>query len=302
MLQDKIEILPVQLLNTERTLVEEMRQVGEELHLGLGWHYLLDLPWAAQQIGPTPGMRVVDAGAGTGIIQWWLAGQGVDVISVDRMSRRNLPIRFRQQYRTQGWRKQDLSLLPDAVLRGFLPPRSPRHWHLYPRKLALSLQQWRWKPQADPSSGTVFIYNQDLASIPDIPDNSADGVVSISALEHNSPDKLRDCVAELVRVLKPGGKLIATLAAAKKQDWFHEPSKGWCYTEATLRDIFDLAADCPSNYDRYDELSEALRDCAELRDGLADLYFESGNNGMPWGIWDPKYQPVGVIKVKHYER
>ena len=94
---------------------------------------------------------------------------------------------------------------------------------------------------------------------------------------------------------------IATLGAAKEQDWFHEPSKGWCYTEATLRDIFDLPADCPSNYDRYDELFKSLRNCSELRDNLADFYFKSGNNGMPWGIWDPKYQPVGMVKVKPCE-
>jgi len=104
-----------------------------------------------------------------------------------------------------------------------------------------------------------------------------------------------------MRVLKPGGKLIATLGAAKDQDWFHEPSKGWCYTEATLRDIFELNPECPSNYDQYDELFEALCNCTELHDNLADFYFKSGNNGMPWGIWDPKYQPVGVVKVKPYE-
>ena len=37
---------------------------------------------------------------------------------------------------------------------------------------------------------------------------------------------------------------------------------------------------------------------AELRDNLASFYFRSGDNGMPWGKWDPQYQPVGVCKVK----
>lgn len=45
--QDKIEILSVLLLGTERQLVEAMRRVSQELSLGLGWHYLLDLSWAA---------------------------------------------------------------------------------------------------------------------------------------------------------------------------------------------------------------------------------------------------------------
>jgi len=276
--------------------VNEFRRVSEQLGVFLGWHYLLDLCWAAQQLVQVPKMRVIDAGAATGIMQWWLAEQGVDVISVDRLSRRNLPVCFRRRYRVQGWRDEDLRLKPS--LRDFLPPRSPRQWHRYPGKLVASLGHWTGRPEIGAGAGTVTIYNQDLASMPDIRDNSIDAVVSISALEHNPPDKMRACVVELMRVLKPGGKLIATLGAAKEEDWFHELSKGWCYTQATIHCIFDLPADCPSNYERYDELFEALRDCIELRDNLASFYFKSGNNGMPWGIWDPKYQPVGVVKVK----
>ena len=49
---------------------------------------------------------------------------------------------------------------------------------------------------------------------------------------------------------------------------------------------------------RHDELLAALRGCAELRDNLAGFYKQSDQNGMPWGIWDPQYQPVGVCKIK----
>lgn len=295
-----IEILDSEMLNMYRPLVERFKALSRELDLGLGWHYLLDLSWAAQQLNPSNGMRVIDAGAGLGVMQWWLAEQGVNVISADRQNRQNLPMSFRQRYWIQGWRKEDLA--PKPNLYDFLPSLSPRRWHLYPQKLITSLRQLRCKPEISPDSGTVFIYNQDLKSMRDIPDESVDAVVSISALEHNPPDDLRAVVKELMRVLKLGGKLIATLAAAKDQDWFHEPSKGWCYTEATLRDIFELNSDGSSNYDQYDELFEALCNCTELRDNLAEFYFKSGNNGMPWGIWDPKYQPVGVVKVKPFER
>jgi len=296
---DRIEILSVSLLNAHQALVEEIRQISGELSIGLGWHYLLDLSWSARRLEPSQGMRVIDAGAGFGVMQWWLADQGVDVISVDCISRRNLSMRFRQRYRIQGFREKDLAPLCGSGVLGFLPPRSPLRWHLYPQKLATSLRQWWEKPKVPPGSGTVFIYNENLACMPDIPDGSVDAVVSISALEHNALSKLRACVAELMRVLKPGGKLIATLGAAKHHDWFHEPSKGWCYTDATLRQIFELSADCPSNYDCYDELFKALRNSSELRENMADFYFKSCHNGMPWGIWDPKYQPVGVVKVKN---
>jgi SAM-dependent methyltransferase len=146
--------------------------------------------------------------------------------------------------------------------------------------------------------GEVFVYNQDLQNISLIADNSMDAVVAVSALEHNSPDGLGIVVDELIRVLKPGGLLLATLGAARDIDWFHEPSKGWCYTETSLRRYFHLTEKIPSNYSHYDDLFSALRNCVELRDSLADFYFHSGDNGMPWGKWDPKYQSVGVCKQK----
>ena len=121
---------------------------------------------------------------------------------------------------------------------------------------------------------------------------------AVSALEHNSPAGLKIVAAELMRTLKPGRPLLATLTAARDQDWWHEESSGWCYTADSLRDIFELPPETPSNYAEYDQLFNALRDCAELRDNLASFYFNSKNNGMPLGIWDPKYQPVGICKIK----
>jgi hypothetical protein len=65
-----------------------------------------------------------------------------------------------------------------------------------------------------------------------------------------------------------------------------------------LRQLLDLPPDTPSNYALYDELLAALKDCAELRDNLASFYFRSDEKGMPGGVWNPQYQPVGVCKVK----
>ncbi|MBA7642860.1 hypothetical protein ES703_50569 [subsurface metagenome] len=73
---DRIEILPVSLLDSQHTTVEEIRWISKALDRGLGWHYLLDLSWAAQVLQPKPGQHMMDAGAGTGIMQWWLAAIG----------------------------------------------------------------------------------------------------------------------------------------------------------------------------------------------------------------------------------
>ena len=79
--------------------------------------------------------------------------------------------------------------------------------------------------------GKVLIYNQDLTKLVDLKDNSLDAVVSVSALEHNTPEGLEQVVKEIMRVLKPGGALLATLVAGRDQDWWHEDSSAWCYTD-----------------------------------------------------------------------
>ncbi len=146
--------------------------------------------------------------------------------------------------------------------------------------------------------GTVIATQSDLRDLSSVESGSFDAVVSISSLEHNTFDDLPTVIAELLRVLRPGGRLVATVGSSKTEDWFHEPSRGWCFTEDTLRSAFDLSADCPSNYGDYDKLMADLIACRELADNLAPFYFRSGNNGMPWGRWDPVYQSVGVVKTK----
>lgn len=286
---EKLEILPVELLVEQRPLVEELKRLAASLGLEFGWHYLLDISWIISQLGATAGKHILDAGAGTGVIQWYLADHGAEVISVDRMSRAYLPTRFRTRFRAQGLRNQDLATINQLFRRDI---RADVSLGSQVRNLAGLFDLRR-------STGRVLIYNQDLRSLDDLKDNSVDAVVAVSALEHNNPQDLKTVIAELLRVIKPGGMLLATLCAARDEDWFHDASQGWCYTADSLQDIFDLAVDTPNNYNRYDELFDELRNCAELRENLAAFYSRSGDNGMPWGLWDPQYQPVGVCKVKY---
>lgn len=291
---EKIEILPIELLEQHRPLVNELKKLARLLSLEFGWHYLLDLTWIIHQLGNVKGKQILDAGAGTGIIQWYLANQGAEVISVDRVSRASLPLRFRNHFRVHGLRVSDLTAY-SSVIRQNLKREGKTWGKLSAQAKELSaLRDWHRSP------GRVVIYNQDLKSLPDINDNSLDAVVAVSALEHNHPDDLGNVVQELTRVLKPGGLLLATLGAARDQDWLHKPSRGWCYTDNSLRRLFDLSSEIPSNYTQFDELLNSLRNCAELRNNLAKFYFRSGDNGMPWGVWDPKYPTVGVCKIKGF--
>ncbi|NLG73119.1 MAG: class I SAM-dependent methyltransferase [Chloroflexi bacterium] len=291
-----IELLSVDLLDQHRPLVNRLRNLAKSLNLEFGWHYLLDLVWIINQLGDVKGKHIMDAGAGTGLLQWYLADQGANVISVDRISRAWLPIRFRNRFHVKGLRRQDLEPTASVFQRNFRGPGSPRVRIVRQLQDIIGAMEWRRSP------GRVTIYNQDLQNLSDIPSNSLDAVVAVSALEHNSPENLERVVAELMRVLKPGGILAASLVAARDQDWWHEPSSGWCYTENSLRNLFHLPPSTPSNYDRYDAFFQGIRESRELRDHLARFYYQSGNNGMPWGRWDPQYIPVGVCKVKEAVR
>jgi len=286
-MQEVIEILPVSLLDEERQTVDALKKLAGSLRLEFGWHYLLDLTWIIRRLENIQGQHILDAGAGTGVLQWFLAAQGGIVLSVDRASRVDLPLRFRRRFDVSGLRESDLAPVAQVL----------RHNLGSSRQLAAQARDLLHPVSLGRSPGRVVIYQQDLKTLAGVGDGSLDAVVAVSALEHNPPGELASVVAELLRVLKPGGILLATLGAARDQDWFHTPSQGWCYTECSLRQAFDLPG-AASNYNNYDALFAKLRDCTELRDGLASFYLHSGDNGMPWGNWDPQYPPVGVCKVK----
>jgi 2-polyprenyl-3-methyl-5-hydroxy-6-metoxy-1,4-benzoquinol methylase len=300
MITEKIEILSVELLDQHRARVENLRQLAGSLRIEFGWHYLLDIVWILhhleESVGDVDGMRISDAGAGVGLMQWYLAQSGATVISIDRSGRENLPLFYRARYQVEGLRPVDLAPPLPTLLNGWRTTTGAR------ARIGRALRDLLALPRIGTTSrqrGKVVIYNQDLKNLNEIPDESLDAVVAVSALEHNPPENLQIVVNELMRTVKKNGVLIATLGAAEGQDWYHEPSSGWNYTAQSLRRAFSLAKDVPSNYQDYSDLLSALRNCVELRENLASFYFASGNNGMPWGKWDPKYQPVGVVKIKH---
>lgn len=292
---DKIEIPSVELLDLHRDVINALWTVSRATRVEPGWHYLLDLAWIAENLGSVSGKRILDAGAGMGLAQWYLIERGAaEVISADRGSRSTLPLVMRSRYNVRGLRPEDLAPVL-TVFKGNVARASGMGKVVYALRGLAGLLLIALPKRF---TGQVTIYNQDLTQMPEIADNSLDAIVAVSALEHNTPDGMQKVVAELMRKLRPGGKLLATLCAGRDKDWFHEASQGWCYTDTTLRRLFALPKDTPANYDRYDELLKSLRNCAELREKLAKIYYQSGDNGMPWGKWDPQYQPVAVCKIK----
>ena len=293
--EDRLEILSTSLLDDNRELVNELKQIATQARLEFGWHYLLDLVWIINNLDLETLSKTLDAGAGQGVLQWYLASKGIDVLSVDRGSRAFLPLHFRKFYPTEGLRPGDLAS-PLKTLFRFSGREGSFSQKL--RGFGRDLYYWLQGNSQKTGSGTVIFYYQDLRSLKNIASNTVDAVVAVSSLEHNEPDQLPAVVAELMRVLKPGGKLVATLSTTGDADFYHEPSSGWTYSEASMRAHFGLDEDTVSNYDQYPALFEALKNSTELKEGLAKFYFQRGEGGMPWGVWDPQYVPIGVCKVK----
>lgn len=294
-MQDKIELLSVELLDEYRDLTDELKKFNFSLALASGWHYLLDWLWILREIDEIQGKKILDAGAGLGFLQWYLAQNGADLISVDRSNRRALPFHLKRKFQVEGFRLQDAPL----TFGEYMNPFNAKADILVKVKGFLrGLVGWFQTFLLPQSKGKVFLYQQDLRFLTDIPSNSIDMIVSISALEHNHPDVLKDVILELERILKPGGKMLVTISAARDKDWFFEPAQGWCYTEQTLKILFRLSDQASSNFDKYDFLMEKLRNSSEMRKFMTWYYYYSPRSGMPWGRWNPRYQPVGVMKVK----
>jgi len=294
---NKIELISLEVLTQNKALSKSLYTMNKKLALSAGWHYILDWAWAIRQIDiPIAGNVVLDAGAGIGFLQWYLASQGARVVSVDRSDRTCIPYHLVKHFNVEG-------LTPAETPLSFIDMINPINDRAPVLKKIKSLGRGilgalRYSGHI-PATGSVKFYNSNLEELPRIDDNSIDLIVSISALEHNKEvESIRKIFHELHRVLKPGGKMIMTLPASENQDWFFEPAYSWCFSDSTIRYIFDLADETPSNFDQYQKYFEEIKNSSELKRSISWRYYFSRNSGMPSGRWNPQYLPVGIVKNK----
>jgi 2-polyprenyl-3-methyl-5-hydroxy-6-metoxy-1,4-benzoquinol methylase len=295
-MKNEIELISTEILDQQAGLSKELTDFAKALALSSGWHYPMDWTWVVQKMGDFAGKTILDAGAGIGLLQWFLASHGANVISVDRTERLCIPFHLSQKVRVSGYRPQDTPLRLNELM-----DISNRRAGPYARLKAIlrGIAGSFLSRDLPHGTGSVRMLNQDLRHISDIPDNSVDIVISISALEHNELiENVKQIIQELERTLVPGGMMLITLPATRDRDWFFPQAYSWCFTEETLRDLFGFDRNVPANYQEYDPLFEKLRNSSTLRKSLSWRYFFRSNSGMPGGKWDPKYLPVGVMKIK----
>jgi ubiquinone/menaquinone biosynthesis C-methylase UbiE len=304
---EMLELLSPELMAEEDDLMQEIIRIKQDFGLDLGWHYPLDLIWILKNLRGLSPSIILDVGAGKGLLQFFLADLGHNVISLD-IIRRRLPLAVKLSYKLQFSQYTDDGTLYTNHLKWRLPEDLPifkssvyfllRVVYKLLRmctsviSFAIGVLQTRWK-----HTGTIHFIRGDMADLKMLDDESIDAIVSVSSIEHLGSDLLPSAVKEMKRVIKKGGRILITTSAAEKDDYFHEPSIGWCYSERTIMNIFSLSIDCKSNWDEYREVMERIRNSSRLRELMSFSYRLSGRNGMPWGVWDPKYLPVG-IKLK----
>lgn len=316
-MQEKIEILDVDLLKEHS---DKLKLIDYWLGISgqpIGWHYWLDFIWildCIDKMGLKKGAWIMDAGAGNGLLQFILAAKGFNIVSVD-FAERDIPFYANKIF---GVKKEICK--PGNINHPYLEFICHKH-----KKIALNKENFRKlihnpyrglevildkiKAYVNPNMwsealrysrndyGQVIYINCDFAKINGFKNESFDCIVSVSAIEHNEPVRIKEAIAGFERLLKKGTPMMVTTSAAKDKDWYFKACKGWCFSYSTLCEVFNISG-CPNNFGRFDDLLQQLKDCELIKKMIPKIYFRSPDNGLPWGIYEPKYQPVGVIKIK----
>lgn len=302
----KIELLSCNILNENEHILRDIDLLTKGLFKEIGWHYYIDLSWVInwlQRQDILPGATILDAGAGNGLLQYLLSFYGYNVVSVDFSPRTinlfaKLLFKFERIKTNKRFSNSYISHLKDV---SSLKYKIKRLWYLFIKghinifsfgNLVLKFHSSKIKP------GKITIYQADMRDMKEIPSNSVDAIVSISAIEHMEIDSIKCAINEFIRILKNNKPMIITTSASKLGDWYHQPSEGWCFSYQTLSALFKLGDDYSSTFNEYDNVFSEYKNNSFLKKKLASIYFVSDKNGMPNGIWNPQYVPVGILTYK----
>lgn len=299
MKKDKLELLDTSLLQAEE--IKIVQHWLDVFRAEIGWHYYLDLIWQVREIKKLnlpPKATIIDAGAGSGMMQFILAGLGYNVLSID-FNERPIPPRYAKIFDIQAKNNRvftneyikHLNTVHVKEKKKSLPARILNILKVINPGYVFELIKSKMAPY-----GSITFITADFSNLDFIPDQSIDAIVSTSAIEHNeSMETLSLSINEFKRVLKKDGAMFITTSAAEEKTWWHEPSKGYCYNESELKRLFDFKT-VSSNYSNYKEIFSNIKGSRFLQEKLPSFYFNNPNCGMPNGIWDPTYIPVGIIK------
>ena len=199
-LAEKIELLSLDLFDTLSEEISIVEKFKKHFDASMGWHYYLDLAWIIKGIRALPkGALLLDAGAGSGLLQFILSELGYNIISADFIDR-SFSSKCMERY------GRVIHYLNNQ--RQFFNNRYTRHLNsVYncPRgsKISRLLNIFRFKDKIEDSislinknrfvpqkktsdslltgdatgeCGRIFLYKCDLKHMPLLPDGFVDGV------------------------------------------------------------------------------------------------------------------------------
>lgn len=266
-MKDVIELLSDSLIDEYAGVAMDVLGYSSKFGRALGWHYLLDLIWILKELSCPPGSVILDAGSGSGLLQFMLALKGYYVVGCD-IKRPGQPAFIKNCCAMRFFEDEKISVDSfDSVV---------------------------CKKRNEPIP-EVWFYQADLENLSSIRTNTFDAIVSVSALEHNPPDKIPNIMDEFSRVLKKDAYMFLTVSGARESAR-HEPSNSWLINENEMYVKYKLQQNYESNFSKFDEIFKGICDSERLQKWLASFYFQGGNNGMPFGKWSPQYQPIAIRK------
>lgn len=298
---------PEAIMETEdfRVVQAFLRETGRR---NIGWHYIIDLTWIYSHARHWPGgMRVLDAGGGRGPAQFLLAEMGFDVVNIDLMHTQpdyaytsrygtkreglesHVETRYLKHILSFGrymrlFKRARKSVMESSLMRGFTA-----------KTYAGLHDNWRKSNGYDTRPvGHIQWLAGNLCKVPEMETASFDAVVSLSSMEHIPMEYLPAALVEIQRLVKPEGHwAVTTSGTGQPETWYHAASLGYCFSEGDLARLFHARSADNAN---AAEILRKYHASRYLKDNMAFNYRLSGQNGMPWGRWNPTYIPVGLAE------
>lgn len=274
----------------------------------IGWHYIIDLTWIYSRVKHwSRSLKILDAGGGSGPVQFLLAEMGFNITNID-MVLSAPPLAYSRRYQTK------LEVLPSYAPTSYkelinssskssfivsnlkkLLQQNPVYQVLKAKKYQTSHNKWRTAVGlSEQPIGTIEWYVGNLCHLPEFASGSFDAIVSLSSLEHIPTEYLCLALNEIHRIIKPNAHWAVTTSGTEKSStWLHEPSKGYCFSATDIKSYFGATTSVEQD---ANIMLTKYQTCDYLKNNLADFYKTSGKFGMPWGIWEPKYIPVGLAQ------
>lgn len=266
--------------------LNEIRYWSMVLNRPNGWHYDLDIIWILNKLNEykiKPGDWILDAGAGQGLLQFFLASKGYNIISYDYSERKIL---YRAKNIFNISYKNDQSNYKHEYMSHI--KYAPENKNIndliaYFNNCGLKLflkNIFRWfrgyfyfilesKFINKSSYGKIIMFRGSFQEISNS-DFNVQAIVSLSAIEHCNKEEIPDCLDKIFKKSPNGPMLITTSVHSEKEDKYEDYFKSWTFGIKSLLDLFNVKIDAKEINLTEDEINKNKI----LWKRLASIYYE----------------------------